>query len=698
MGRMSFRSLWPVLLAGVFGMYAADMARAAEEFDFKALDRAFAERKAAILGSPNMEIQSTGTVYYVSNEGNDANPGKFEEGAWATLNRVNETELQPGDVVCFQRGGLWRGYIRAQKGVTYTAYGEGAKPRIYESPVNAADPKMWTETGTKNIYVWNQTTTNDIGTLVFNEGKAHAIKCIIRTEKDGSTFNNTTGEPFKTYADLKQDLHFYHDYAKSGKLYLLSLKGNPGERFDSIELNVKGNVIRIAGPGVTVDNLCVKYGGSHGVGSGTTEDLTVRNCEFGWIGGSIQAEGIFGRNHATRFGNAVEIYGGCRNYTVENCYFYQIYDAAVTHQFSAEGKPCQMLNVRYSGNMMEDCNYSVEYFLGCKKGAEESIMDGLVIENNLMRRAGEGFCRQRPDKTEAAHIKSWNHDNPAKNFIVRNNVFQDSFNMILHISSSFPNSMPKMEGNTYIQTKGASFGLFGQNANPRLPYDDTIADTIRGEKIGDKNAKVLFSPAVNMKTLVVVDVQRDFYHESGSLYVKGGEQAVSNIVKYINANANNLKDVVFTLDWHPYDSDAYIEPGISWPMHCAQNSEGAGVANDLIKACYANNIPMKFFYKGLSSPHTEYGAFETIDVCECSNGDLLPCGVNREGTSKVIFGTANFVVCGIAGDYCVQETIKNILKFTKLPIDLEVLTSGIASLDGGKSIDNFIKENNLKTI
>ncbi|MBO7106829.1 MAG: hypothetical protein J6W73_01185, partial [Verrucomicrobia bacterium] len=140
------------------------------------------------------------------------------------------------------------------------------------------------------------------------------------------------------------------------------------------------------------------------------------------------------------------------------------------------------------------CNYSVEYFLGCNKNLENCIMDGLVIENNLMRRAGEGFCRQRPDKTEAAHIKSWNHNNPAKNYIVRNNVFQDSFNMILHISSSFPNSMPKMEGNTYIQTKGASFGLFGQNANPRLPYDENIADIIRGEKIGDKNAKVLFSP------------------------------------------------------------------------------------------------------------------------------------------------------------------------------------------------------------
>ena len=44
------------------------------------------------------------------------------------------------------------------------------------------------------------------------------------------------------------------------------------------------------------------YVGAHGVGVGTVKNLKVANCEFGWIGGSIQSEGIFGRNWPTRFG------------------------------------------------------------------------------------------------------------------------------------------------------------------------------------------------------------------------------------------------------------------------------------------------------------------------------------------------------------------------------------------------------------
>ena len=67
--------------------------------------------------------------------------------------------------------------------------------------------------------------------------------------------------------------------------------------------------------GAHIDNLCLKYCGSHGVGSGTNEGLRITNCEFGWIGGSIQGESIFGRKHPTRFGNAVEIYGGCDGYS-----------------------------------------------------------------------------------------------------------------------------------------------------------------------------------------------------------------------------------------------------------------------------------------------------------------------------------------------------------------------------------------------
>ena len=470
------------------------------------IERESAYLKNKILNSTNLldSIVPEGTIYYISPNGNDSNPGKFEEGAWSSLIRVNETEFMPGDIVCFERGGVWRGQLRAREGVTYTAYGNGDKPKIYGSPENAASPEKWIKE-TENIYRYYKPLKSDVGTLVFNDGEEHAIKAILRTEADGKTFNNTTGEPFMNYRDLKHDLHFYHDYKGNGNVYLYSVKGNPGERFSGIELNVKGNIIQITGDGVTIDNLCIKYGGSHGVGSGTTKNLKVQYCELGWIGGSIQAEGIYGRNYPTRFGNAVEIWGGCENYTVDHCWIYQVYDAAVTQQFYIQenSNPVLMRNIRYSNNLMEYCNYGVEYFLGKMSGTSKiddsnptqskDMIDNMVIERNIISHIGRGFSQQRPDKDQAAHIKSWNHHNPAKNCLIQDNVFEDSTDMIIHIASSFSGALPRMDGNLYLQKKGEELGIYGINPEcKRIIYDEETADFIHGPGLGDKNAKVFF--------------------------------------------------------------------------------------------------------------------------------------------------------------------------------------------------------------
>ena len=163
------------------------------------IERESAYLKNKILNSTNLldSIVPEGTIYYISPNGNDSNPGKFEEGAWSSLIRVNETEFMPGDIVCFERGGVWRGQLRAREGVTYTAYGSGDKPKIYGSPENAASPEKWIKE-TENIYRYYKPLKSDVGTLVFNDGEEHAIKAILRTEADGKTFNNTTGEPFNT--------------------------------------------------------------------------------------------------------------------------------------------------------------------------------------------------------------------------------------------------------------------------------------------------------------------------------------------------------------------------------------------------------------------------------------------------------------------------------------------------------------------
>jgi len=436
-------------------------------------------RIEAIRETPNRAVPPGAKTLYVSEKhGDDAADGLTPATAWRTTERLNKAGgLAAGTWVLFERGGVYRGTVKTSPGCTYTAYGEGPKPRIYGSPENGADPAKWTRTD--NPKVWAYTIGhNDVGTLVFNDGEAHAIKVVYRTDKKtGKKFSMVTKKPFNSYRDLDHDLHFWHDYYKTGTgmVYLYSDE-NPGSRFRSIEFNVRCHGLGIGGNHVTVDNLCVKYVGVHGVGAGTCKGLHVRNCEFGWIGGSIQAEGLFGRDHPTRLGNAVEIYGGCDDYSVENCYIYQVYDAGVTHQVGTD-KHLDQKNVVYRGNVFDKCNYSIEYFLTLRNKGNPSTMENILMEDNLMFDAGYGFCEQRPDRNQAAHIKSWGagQNNRAKNYVIRNNAMIGAQDMLVQIGSLLKNhdgksSLPVMEGNVFSGRQGQQFGLISDKSNDRLAY------------------------------------------------------------------------------------------------------------------------------------------------------------------------------------------------------------------------------------
>jgi hypothetical protein len=301
-------------------------------------------RIAEIRATPNMEIPKGAECRYLSERGDDSADGRTPKTAWRTTARLSRETLPAGAFVLFERGGVFRGGVRASAGVTYTAYGKGEKPRIYSSPENGAVPAKWERTDAKNVWRY-KIGTADVGTIVFDGGKAHAIKILPVYNSDGAFTQLYGKRPFNNgYRDLAEDLHFWHDYSAntdfkpfakgSGYLYLYSKK-NPGERFKSIEFNVRKHGVSVGcRDNVHIDNLCIKYVGSHGVGAGTVKGLRVTNCEFGWIGGSVHAERIFRRNWATRFGNAVEVYGGCDGFEVDNCYVYQVYDAGLTQQYN----------------------------------------------------------------------------------------------------------------------------------------------------------------------------------------------------------------------------------------------------------------------------------------------------------------------------------------------------------------------------
>lgn len=442
-----------------------------------------AKRVAEIRATPNREVPADAPRRYISERfGDDAADGLTPQTAWRTAARLKREKLSHGSFVLFERGGVYRGSVPVSGGITYTAYGTGPKPCIFGSPAGGADPAKWVQTENPRVWAY-QMDTRDVGAVVFDGGAAHAIKIVIRTDgKTGKRFNKHTGRPFNSYRDLDVDLHFWHDYYKdgTGKVYLCS-ETNPGVRFKSIEFNVKCSGFSVGGAcDVVIDNFTVKHVGIHGVAAGTCRNLNVSNCEFMWIGGSIQAEGIFGRDYPTRLGNGVEIYGGCDGYMVTNCCFSQIYDAGVTHQLNIpEQKGMERFdqkNVRYVDNVFEKCNYSIEYFLTAKNG-NPSLMEDILFSGNVMLDAGIGFCEQRPDRNEAAHIKAWYRSdrNRAKDYAVCGNVFCESVDMLVQICSGLRNldgtsSMPALTDNLFIGRAGGQFGTISETSGKRETY------------------------------------------------------------------------------------------------------------------------------------------------------------------------------------------------------------------------------------
>lgn len=99
------------------------------------------------------------SIYYVDDvNGNDDNDGSLECKAWQSLWKVNHAELNPGDIVRFKRGGIWRGTLRTQSGslignyITYTDYGDETLPKPqFIGSINKSFPDDWEF---KEGYIW----------------------------------------------------------------------------------------------------------------------------------------------------------------------------------------------------------------------------------------------------------------------------------------------------------------------------------------------------------------------------------------------------------------------------------------------------------------------------------------------------------------------------------------------------------------
>lgn len=439
------------------------------------LDEKADKMKQSVLGTvSDYTIGDGGKIYYFAENGDDSNDGLTEKTPFKTLSKLSDLLLRSGDVVLFRRGDTFRGNITAAEGVTYSAWGEGDKPTINASKMNYASPELWQETSHENVWMCTKTLVN-VGIVTLDHsgeyGKYDELVGIRKVAgRDG----------FGSAADMKNDLEVWSDL-DTNRLYFYSDKGNPGERFSSIEIGERGNAILVLVPDVTVDNLHITLTGSHGVGAGTTKNLTVRNCVFDWLGGSILT-GFDGAN-VTGFGNAVEVYGGVEGYHVYNNWIYQIYDTGITHQFSYDQSTERniMADIEYNDNLIEYCFWSIEYYNMSAGTGTYRETQNVYVHDNFCRFGGEGWgCKGRessapmyclaagPDKTE--------------NYVTENNIFDRCLGYLISTYSENTADEYVFRSNTYVQPKGA---VFARVKNTDLILDGGAADMMEkyfGEK------------------------------------------------------------------------------------------------------------------------------------------------------------------------------------------------------------------------
>ena len=225
-----------------------------------------------------------------------------------------------------------------------------------------------------------------------------------------------------------------------------------------------------------------------------------------------------------------------------------------------------------------------------------------------------------------------------------------------------------------------------------------------------------------MKTLVIVDLQKDFYDPSGALYVKGGEKVVEEIKELILSDLQ-INQVIFTVDWHTPEDYSFKKNGGEWPVHCLQYSEGASLPKDIIEAVMYRGFTSidgsyyrkgrggdvevdKFFLsntydvfqKGDIPGEEEYGAFSEEPEQQESDEDVW-CLTGISGDSCAYLNIHNdVVVCGLAGDYCVLETAKNLKEaLGEGNGKLMMYLPGIASIDDGSKLKEWMKQENIKS-
>ncbi len=434
--------------------------------------------KAKILGTKD-SLSITGTTYYVSENGSDYNNGLTETTPIKSFAKLETLDLKSGDGVLFERGSTFRLPYQyyCVNGVSYGAYGEGEKPKIYGSERNYADASIWHQSLYENVwrvdltkYSDDKKVNADAGIIVFNGGE-------------------TVGTKQMNSSALLENGYFYYSVFEQS-VYLYCDKGNPGEVYESIEIGRRGGIFKIA-DNVKIDNLTLNYTGGHGIGGGDVDNSSVTNCKIGWIGGST--------HYDTRYGNGIEFYNGCTNVEISNCWVYQVFDAGITFQGDDETK--SYTDIKFAGNLIERCSWSIEWWSGWEKKTvygfqicDISPISNVSFDSNILRLEGYGWSGTTRDPASIQGPHGTRTYKNLSNFTVTNNIFDCPNGVFIDWrQASNPVAAQEgytMSGNTYCYADTEDNAVFNLGANGTT-YAQNKADLTAAVSLFDKSPSLV---------------------------------------------------------------------------------------------------------------------------------------------------------------------------------------------------------------
>ena len=191
--------------------------------------------------------------------------------------------------------------------------------------------------------------------------------------------------------------------------------------------------------------------------------------------------------------------------------------------------------------------------------------------------------------------------------------------------------------------------------------------------------------------LLIVDPQIDF--TTGSLATAKGPAAMDYLAKALKDGAwKNYGWIIVTQDAHPKNHCSFVDQGGVFPPHCVQGTEGMNVypaLQEVLDELMQGNIGMNIHYmqKGDLADKEEFSIFQNEH-----SGEKL------RRTIEEFEHFEGIDVCGIATDYCVYETVKDLMAFYPAK-QIRVITNCLAAVDDNDTkLADMMKENGIEGI